>query len=58
MKKKILVAPYWNLNNSRIFKIVNLNPILVAPYWNLNEEIPTSEKENLDHISSSILEFK
>ena len=55
---KILVAPYWNLNNSNNGASKLSEFILVAPYWNLNEK-RISDCINLEiHISSSILEFK
>ena len=57
-KRKILVAPYWNLNTYEELEAENKKLILVAPYWNLNYfayiEISIFEF----HISSSILEFK
>ena len=45
LKRLILVAPYWNLNEyeSGSYKLNCL--ILVAPYWNLNND--TVKKEEL-----------
>ena len=45
--KKILVAPYWNLNKEVYNWIPFRKKILVAPYWNLNKAVVTSIRPHL-----------
>ena len=36
--RRVLVAPYWNVNNIEEIELLGISTVLVAPYWNVNQD--------------------
>ena len=55
---RLLISPYWNVNQHWPLKHLNTLPLLISPYWNVNESSDIWPEWSKATFNLSILECK